>query len=367
MLFWIKDSITADPVTVRYGGESVQKVYGQMPQAEVDQLLKETWSRPLLYEAYTQFKERPFTGKYVNVHEQGFRLSKEQGPWPPQSANLNIFLFGGSTTFGYGVSDEQTIASYLQQYLVGKLQRPVCVYNFGRGFYYSTQELILYERLLISGFVPDIAIFIDGVNDFYHYNDEPLFTERLQVFIRGDKKEPESKLAVISKLPMARFARIILRILHPLPVDTTTITIATTNLFPQSYDNQPLLEAVIDRYLQNKKLIEAVSDVFSVEPVFVWQPVPTYDYDFHNYPFIEGGFDRHTYSKYGYEIMASRFDKEAFGNNFLWCADIQKDIEEPLYIDKFHYSPPMSNLFAERIMILMIERKLLPDMLGTFD
>ena len=129
-------------------------------------LLKETWSRPFMYEPFTQFKERPYRGNYVNIDNNGFRYTKNQGPWPPQSQNINIFLFGGSTTFGYGVSDNQTIASYLQQYLNEKLGRNVRVYNFGRGFYYLSQERVLYEQLLTSGFVPDIAIFIDGLNDF---------------------------------------------------------------------------------------------------------------------------------------------------------------------------------------------------------
>jgi hypothetical protein len=373
VFFWIRDSVKPDPVTGKYGDSSVRRMYGQADQSEKEQLLQEMWSRPYVYEAYTQFKERPFVGQYVNVAEAGFRLSKEQGPWPPLSTNLNVFVFGGSTTFGYGVADDQTIASWLQQFLAGRLRRSVHVYNFGRSYYYSTQERILYERLLTSGFVPDVAIFIDGLNDFYYYNDEPLFTEQLQAFIRGDRPKDSSEWAYISKLPMVRLARGLRKKLSGLFItskdDDRSATIDTGAVFPQHYDDRPLLDAVIDRYLRNKKIIEAVSAVFAVEPVFVWQPVPTYGYDFRNYPFSEGGFGRHTYSRYGYQLMAKRFDVspnngEAFGNNFLWCADIQEGIEAPLYVDKVHYSPMFSRLLAERITVLMVEKGLITN-IGT--
>src|SRR5262245_56086849 len=158
----------------------LKKVYPDLSKEAIDKLLKETWSRPFVYETFTQFKESPYRGDYVNVDENGFRIGKNQGPWPPSPGNLNIFLFGGSTTFGYGVPDHQTIASYLQQFLSDKLGREVRVYNFGRGFYYSTQERILLEKLLSSGFHPDLAVFIDGYNDFmYRFGDEPLFTTEL--------------------------------------------------------------------------------------------------------------------------------------------------------------------------------------------
>jgi len=113
------------------------------------------------------FKESPITGKYINVNENGFRLIQNQASWPPNNSNINIFIFGGSTTFGYGVSDEQTVPSYLQNYLRQHIiHKKVCVYNFGRGHYYSSQELVLFEKLLWLGIIPEVVIFIDGLNDF---------------------------------------------------------------------------------------------------------------------------------------------------------------------------------------------------------
>ena len=178
-----------------------------MSRSEIDNLLKETWSRTYVYEPFTQFKERPYKGHYVNVDKNGFRYTKNQGPWPPQSKSINVFLFGGSTTFGYGVSDNQTIASYLQEYLTEKLGSDVRVYNFGRGYYYLTQERLLYEQLLKSGFIPDLAIFIDGINDFAFNNNEPFFTDRLrQLFATGTV---EMSIKFISMTPLGQAAGIV--------------------------------------------------------------------------------------------------------------------------------------------------------------
>ena len=191
----------------------MKKIYPELSEEDINDLLIETWSRPYIYEKFTLFKERPYKGRYVNVDKEGFRITKNQGPWPPKNENFNIFLFGGSTTFGYGLPDDQTIASYLQEFLSNRLKQEVRVYNFGRGSYYSQQERILFEKLLFSGFIPDIAIFIDGFNDIYLIEGNPAFSKRFEQFDFGTKQGEndaslESKL--INKLPMIRLAKLYL-------------------------------------------------------------------------------------------------------------------------------------------------------------
>jgi len=123
------------PVCPFYG-DTLAGMYPGYSRADIDEILDETWSRPVLYEPYVQFTERPFSGKYVNVTGDGYRRTTNQGPWPPHRENINVFLFGGSTVFNYGVADADTIASFLQEQLDGLAGRPVRVYNFGRGSYY---------------------------------------------------------------------------------------------------------------------------------------------------------------------------------------------------------------------------------------
>jgi len=129
------------------------------------------------FDQFVGFKEAPFRGKYVNVADNGYRLSPPQGPWPIDPKNYNVFVFGGSTTFGYGVTDDQTIPARMQAIMMEhSLARRVCVYNFGRGFYYSTPERILFEQLLLGGARPNLAVFLDGVNDFGSADDRFVYS-----------------------------------------------------------------------------------------------------------------------------------------------------------------------------------------------
>ena len=143
-------------------------------RSQVVALLHETWAEmtpKTSYEVLAGFKEAPFRGRFVNVDRSGFRRSEPQEGWPPDPAKLNIFVFGGSTVFGYGVSDRETLASALQAELRSHREASGR-HNFGRASYFSTQELMLYYWLLTSGHVPALAIFVDGLNDFSRLNGQ---------------------------------------------------------------------------------------------------------------------------------------------------------------------------------------------------
>jgi lysophospholipase L1-like esterase len=349
---------------------NLKRVYPDLSKEAIDKLLKETWSRPIVYETFTQFKESPYRGDYVNVDENGFRIGKNQGPWPPEPNKLNIFLFGGSTTFGYGVPDDQTIASYLQQLLSDKLGREVRVYNFGRGFYYSTQERILLEKLLSAGFLPDLAVFVDGYNDFmYRFRDEPLFTSELKSLVMNNKTE----ISLLNNLPLTRLIAYLKRIASPTlekqqehkdgsrqPGNSNgrkTNPSAALSSKEETYDDKSIVAYVVNRYLTNKKLIEAVTTVYGVRSVFVWQPIAPYKYDL-NYHLLAGdGFDN-LYST-GYRYMEELIKKKPLGDNFLWCADMQERLQEPLYVDRVHYSAKMSEMLAAAIANFLLERNIL--------
>ena len=360
-VFMVEDHFALNPVLKKYGKSTIKAVYHGLSEGEIEALLKETWSRPYVYEPFTQFKERPYRGLYVNVDSNGFRITKNQGPWPPQSKSLNIFLLGGSSTFGYGVPDDQTIASHLQEYLTTRLDRDVKVYNFGRGHYYSTQERILYEELLTSGFVPDMAIFIDGLNDFYYNSNEPKFTPLLREVVNKGKTSIEYKDFVTTKSPNRAVREVRKRLSKWFREERNSEKLsdkADADVNRKKFGDPKVIHLVIKRYLTNKRMIEAVSIPFGVKPIFVWQPVPTYHYDQRYYPFSEKGFGQHSYSQYGYEYMAELIEKNPLGDNFLWCADIQKDKEKSLYVDMVHYSAGFSKEFARVIADLLVERHL---------
>ena len=61
-------------------GAAPEKVYEDMSDSEIDVLIEETWPRPYGYAPFTQFVERPSHGSYVNVDDNAYRITKNQGP-----------------------------------------------------------------------------------------------------------------------------------------------------------------------------------------------------------------------------------------------------------------------------------------------
>ncbi len=121
-------------------------------------LNNETWKN------FGKFRFIPFlghsetdrVGKFVNFTEKdGRRVIR------PENCKKFIYLYGGSTTFGYNVTDTQTIGQYLQNLLGNSY----CVYNHGRAYYYSKQENNLFINHLETARKIDTAFFLDGINE----------------------------------------------------------------------------------------------------------------------------------------------------------------------------------------------------------
>tara|TARA_B100001123_G_C15200607_1_gene983200 strand:- start:110 stop:1228 length:1119 start_codon:yes stop_codon:yes gene_type:complete len=103
-----------------------------------------------------------YNNKFVNVNPELGRKTIS-----PTECKKNIFLYGGSTTFGAGVTDSQTIGSYLGQMLIND-KKNICVKNYGRRSYFSFQETILFQKHILNEKIRsnDIIIFLDGINEY---------------------------------------------------------------------------------------------------------------------------------------------------------------------------------------------------------
>ena len=181
----VKPHIKYGPMN--YNKDLLEKAYPGMQYTDILDLLREQWLYAKgEYEPYTIFKPAPFVGKYYNIDVNGYRLIKNQCPWNNTDNNTyNIYIFGGSTTLGADVDDNSTIPSYMQEYLRNGTGKNICVYNFGRSHYFSTQERILFEKLLVEKNRPNAVVFIDGLNDFYYANSNPEFTPEFGEYVNA--------------------------------------------------------------------------------------------------------------------------------------------------------------------------------------
>ena len=121
------------------------------------------------FNPWTTFSERPFKGNQLNVEEEysyPTRRTVRGTDAGSSKRELLVWMFGGSTMFGWGVSDRHTIPTNLQSLLQNALpDRSVHVVNHGHTYYTSSMEVSLFLALLRKEKIPDIVIFLDGLND----------------------------------------------------------------------------------------------------------------------------------------------------------------------------------------------------------
>ncbi len=292
--------------------DELASIYPGWTREDVAYLLRESRGRKLGYEPFSQFGEQAYTGRYVNVSEHGFRIAPRRDEWPMLPDMLNVWVFGGSTTFGYGLPDAETIPAHL----AAELAPNVAVYNFGQGYFYSSQELALFYRLLVSTEVlPEFVIFIDGINESMA---EPFYSEALRTMVRAPYQAP--------------YARV-----QPRPLADG--------------------DQVFERYLKNQSLIRSWCEPRNIRPIFVWQPSPAWQYDLAHHLFPSDDFQprdvrgQHLGQSSHYASMARKLEATQLGAspNFLDLSGIQADVEKPLYVDHVHYTAEMSRTIAERI------------------
>lgn len=135
--------------------EPVKRNYAHMNHAEIDELWRDTLSARWRYEPIVGFVNEQQQSRFVNVNPFGVR-SNGRGFHPVEGA---IWFFGGSTTFGYGVADHETIPAALE----AQVGHPVL--NLGVPGHYSFHENRLLGQYLRLGFRPSRVVFLDGVNE----------------------------------------------------------------------------------------------------------------------------------------------------------------------------------------------------------
>lgn len=328
-----------EPGALVYGMEALRPAYPGRSPEEIEGVIAETWARPYRYEPFTQFREAPFDGRYVRVRTEGFRSSGTDQPWPPPADRPSVLAFGGSTLFGYGLSDGETLPARLEAALGEHCDDPPLVYNFGRSNYFSSQERILFQQLLAAGARPRAALFLDGLNEFAYPADEPKFTARLAYLM--DETRGRLLRRWLTGLPLARLIK--------------GRGGAADAGAPADADAEGLGRRVIARWLVNTRMTESVAAAFDVAVAFAWQPVPVHDAPEGVNPFLRAGgpaLPNAEAMALGYERLAALVREGSTDlprSPLLWLADAQRRTSQVLYVDRAHYTAAFSDLLAGRL------------------
>jgi lysophospholipase L1-like esterase len=216
------------------------------------------WVAYAEWHSYIYWRHAPFQGKYINIDQNGIRYTWNKSAFPSPN-QVKVFVFGGSALWGTGVRDEYTIPSLISKKLNSQNQE-VWVKNFGEEGYVSTQEVIALMLELQKGDVPDVVVFYDGANDVFSafqqgvagipQNEYNRAAEFNQLNWRGE---------IVEKLALYRLVKTLVETRHG-PARTESADLELEN-------------AVLDKYVANMQIVEALAQDYGFSVLFYWQPV----------------------------------------------------------------------------------------------
>jgi lysophospholipase L1-like esterase len=203
--------------------------------------------------SYTYVWRQPFQGRFINIGSDGLRVTSafvKDGEAAP-----SVHFFGGSTVWGTGSRDDYTLPSQVAR-LMNEAGTPIRAENYGQPGYVSTQDMILFQRQLALGNIPNVAVFYQGFND--------LMAVRQDGNIAGLPQNEINRQRDLLAGQILRDAG------HPLlsepDADFSDLDFSLVGIA----DASPTQTAQL--YLENLRQIRAVAQAYGVRTVFVWQP-----------------------------------------------------------------------------------------------
>jgi hypothetical protein len=300
-----------------------------------------------IYQPWVQFSEPPFTSRLVNIDldPRGFPVRRTlNAPNKQGLPVVQIFTLGGSTTFGYNVSDEHTWPSYLSKILNEnardeRLRIDVQVTNYGRGYYNPSQETALITDLLKSGHRPHLVIFLDGVNPT-STQDVPHFTEQISHHVRNIQFVADRPLIQnFQWLPMVRLSNYVRHKLFRPQLDRDIrAKPELTELHRADY--------VLNSFQQNREIATAICNVYNVSARFFLQPNAHNNYPIELYrrTLPEWFMPNREETRQFYKRLRDKAERIYLGDLFERWGHNRKAI-----VDDVHYSPSFNQFLARHI------------------
>lgn len=289
------------------------------------------------YAPYLGYAENQgYDYKFVNVSAELGRKTIS-----PFLCKKNIFLYGGSTTFGAGVTDDQTIASYLGQILIDN-KKNICVKNYGRRSYYSFQESILLQKHILKETIKpnDIIIFLDGINEI-GYRDPKNTNLLTQLFSISNQRywnmQDIGFLVFLDSLTINQFVKVLLK------KNDKKNTNEPKKIYTKDYFEN------IKITLENNIIFrENICKSYDLSCYNLLQPFAT----IHGMYFEKqiGGVNKSFVNdKDSIKFLKKRWDtlKEAKGVTNI--SDALENSKKLGYVDRVHYSPYANKRIAEKI------------------
>ena len=329
----------------KYFKENIKFIYGD----EYEDYLKvyQQQNYPIKYSPLTEFIEQQRNHEFVSVSEYGNRCNKNkiQNCEIPKGGKNEIWIFGGSTVFGYGLKNDETIAAHLERYIKNKN-----VINFGQGHFYSTQSRILFQNLLTFIPSPETVIFLDGLNDFkidqinnYQFPIRTSLTNNFENLINKKKTSKSQKLKNWFK---KRFNRLNIVRLYKDKIENK-LTKQPNEILIKNIDKAYV--SLINRLKINFKINKSIGEKFNINVINVLEPISLskQNYSSSNIPkkYLNNFDESFNHYKNIYKLIETN-DKLL---SFVDLNMINLKIKKNMFVDLTHYSNDFSNKIAFEI------------------
>lgn len=238
---------------------------------ELDALIDDAENMPVaMYYDEFLYAQGTYASPHVNITDYySARLTPDSAPM--NGAKQIVWTFGGSTMENTETTDALTIANTWARSFNDSIG-PTHVKNFGTDSFFSSYELIKFQRLLREvppGELPTIAIFYDG------YNDTVFGFQYGPGSMQKDLSLKMEALVEHDDLRIAIYALSRRLDKHSILWQRTGARLAEYLLFPlpEPDPSDANLDAAIRVYTSNVAMIQATCKAFEVQCFFLLQPL----------------------------------------------------------------------------------------------
>lgn len=321
----------------------------------IEPYFSEWWeSYSVDWKSYVYWRRRPYTGEFINIDERGVRKTWRGETPGSNETPIRIFMFGGSTLWGFGARDENTIPSHLAKRISTASGKPVEVTNYGETGYVSTQEMIALLRLLQAGNIPDVAIFYDGNNDVFSayqshaaglpQNEYRRRKEFNLLRVRGEKTGYLAGAAAYHT------------VMHSAALQLFQATMRSIGPPRMVGSGAPVMPVEVSRDLGNQvakiyegnvRILDALAREYGFALYCFWQPT-VFDKP------SRSTFEQMQESDFSYlrdfNVEAARALKETGDERIILLSDVFESTREPIFIDFCHVSEKGNGMIAEAML-----------------
>ncbi len=300
------------------------------------------------YRSFIEWTRSPYQGETITINEAGDRVHAN-APTVTDSPTA-VYLFGGSTMWGTGVLDDQTIPAYFQ----ALSQRPST--NKGETAFVSRQSLNQFANLLATEPDIDTVVFYEGVNDVqYHCRADIGLVEHARltrfetaIATDGETNTDRARLqradfvGYLDTVFLRGIRRVAMNIGDSLAPDREVARIDKSLLC----DNDPALaEQVAQNLLLNWEMAYQIAEARGIDFVAVLQPVTYLDDSPVDHLELDEELGRQFTAVY--PILQQLIED----GDYPWILDYTNvfDSEEYVYIDFCHLSANGNRRVADQL------------------